>query len=72
MRAPGRLCRCVPFNPLERMKQSESEPAGETTRRMLASAKDVQLNIGLRLIFGLIPSVHYDNVLGLNVLLIRI
>ena len=41
-------------------------------RTVMAFASDIQMNIGLRLVYGLTSSVHYDNVLGLNVLIIRV
>jgi len=49
---------CVPFDPGERQKLSEDT--------------DVAKNIGLRMIFRMAKDIKYQNILGLNVLTIRI
>ena len=49
---------CVPFDPGERQK--------------LAAGDDVTKNIGIRMVFGIARDVQYQNILGLNVLTIRI
>ncbi|MBP5551755.1 MAG: ATP-binding protein [Spirochaetales bacterium] len=49
---------CVPFNPSERMQ--------------MANGDDVLKNIGIRMVFGIASDVKYQNILGLNVLTIRI
>ncbi len=49
---------CVPFDPGERQK--------------LAEEGDVTRNIGIRTVFGIASDVQYQNILGLNVLTIRI
>ena len=49
---------CVPFNPGERQK--------------MAWGDDVTKNIGIRMVFTLARDVRYQNILGLNVLTIRI
>ncbi len=49
---------CVPFDPAE--------------RRQLADSGDPAKNIGIRLVFRIARDVQYQNILGLNVLTIRI
>ena len=49
---------CVPFDPGERQK--------------LAEDSDITKNIGIRLVFKIARDVQYQNILGLNVLTIRI
>ena len=49
---------CVPFDPSE--------------RRKLAEGDDVMKNIGIRMVFRIARDVQYQNILGLNVLTIRI
>ena len=49
---------CVPFDPGERQKMAEGD--------------DPAKNIGLRMVFGLARDVQYQNILGLNVLTVRI
>jgi hypothetical protein len=49
---------CVPFDPGERAKLSDPD---YPTR-----------NIGIRMVFGIAQDVQYQNILGLNVLMIRI
>lgn len=49
---------CVPFDPGERQK--------------LAEADDVAKNIGIRMVFKTARDVQYQNILGLNVLTIRL
>ena len=49
---------CVPFDPGE--------------RRRLAEDGDITKNIGIRMVFRLAPEVKYRNILGMNVLTIRI
>ena len=49
---------CVPFDPGERQKMAED---GDITR-----------NIGIRTVFAIASDVQYQNILGLNVLTIRI
>ena len=49
---------CVPFDPGERQK--------------LAEGDDITKNIGIRMVFKIARDVQYQNILGLNVLTIRI
>lgn len=49
---------CIPFNPSE--------------RQQLAAGDDPVKNIGIRMVFGMARDVQYQNILGLNVLTIRI
>ena len=49
---------CEPFDPGERQK--------------LAEGDDIIKNIGIRMVFRLASEVKYQNILGLNVLTIRI
>ncbi len=49
---------CVPFDPGERL--SLSDPA------------DPAKNVGIRMVFGMAEDVQYQNILGLNVLTVRI
>ncbi len=49
---------CIPFDPGERQK--------------LAEGDDITKNIGIRMVFKLARDVQYQNILGLNVLTIRI
>lgn len=47
---------CVPFNPEERSRMIDS--------------KDLSKNMGIRMVYELADSVQYQNILGLNVLLV--
>ena len=49
---------CIPFDPGERLK--------------MAGGDDVTKNIGIRMVFKIAQDVQYQNVLGLNVLTIRV
>ena len=49
---------CVPFDPRERQK--------------IADPDDVTKNIGLRMIFKMAEDIQYQNILGLNVLTIKV
>ena len=49
---------CVPFDP--------------GTRLELAEGEDPLRNVGIRLVFRMAGDVQYQNILGLNVLTIRI
>ena len=49
---------CVPFDPGERAKLSDPD--------------DLTKNIGIRMVFGIAQDVQYQNILGLNVLMVRI
>ncbi len=49
---------CAPFDPAERQK--------------LAEAEDITKNVGIRMVFAMASDVNYQNILGLNVLTIRI
>ena len=49
---------CVPFDPGERLKMTDGD--------------DVTRNIGIRMVFKIARDVQYQNVLGLNVLTIRV
>ena len=49
---------CVPFDPGE--------------RQQLAEGDDITKNIGIRMVFRIARDVQYQNILGLNVLTIRI
>lgn len=49
---------CVPFDPGERRKLTEGE--------------DITKNIGIRMIFRIAADINYRNILGMNVLTIRV
>ena len=49
---------CVPFNPRERLE--------------LTDPKDPMKNVGIRIVYQIAQSIEYQNILGLNVLTIRI
>ena len=49
---------CVPFDPGERRKLTEGD--------------DVAKNIGIRMVYKIARDVQYQNILGLNVLTLRI
>lgn len=49
---------CVPFNPAE--------------RRDIVDPEDISKNTGIRMIYSMAESVQYQNILGLNVLTIRV
>jgi hypothetical protein len=49
---------CVPFDPGE--------------RQTIAAGDDITKNIGIRMVFKMAQDVQYQNILGLNVLTIRI
>ncbi len=49
---------CIPFDPVSRHKMSANE--------------DKTSNIGLRVVFGISKNIQYQNILGMNVLTIRI
>ena len=49
---------CVPFN----IEQ----------RRQMMDQEDVTKNIGIRLVSGIASEMHYQNILGLNVLSLRL
>ena len=49
---------CVPFDPGERQKLTEGE--------------DITKNIGIRMIFRIAADINYRNILGMNVLTIRV
>ena len=49
---------CVPFDPAERLRRFNGD--------------DPAKNIGIRMILGMARDVQYQNILGLNVLTIRI
>ena len=49
---------CVPFNPAE--------------RRDIVDPEDITKNTGIRMIYSMAESVQYQNILGLNVLTIRV
>ena len=49
---------CVPFNPQERLE--------------LTDPKDPMKNVGIRIVYQIAQSIEYQNILGLNVLTIRI
>ena len=50
---------CIPFNPQEWYE-------------MTSSGEDPAANVGIRLVYGLAEEVNYQNLLGLNVLTIRL
>ncbi len=52
------LDNCIAFNPLERMNQLNQSGSEE--------------NIGIRIVHGIVKDVQYQNLLGLNVLTLRI
>ena len=49
---------CVPFDPGERQRITEGD--------------DILRNIGIRMVFRMANDIRYQNILGLNVLTIRI
>ena len=49
---------CIPFNPKERQQISEND--------------DITKNIGIRMIYKMIKDIDYQNVLGLNVLTMKV
>ena len=49
---------CIPFDPIERMKMTELD--------------DTFINIGIRMIYNIALDVQYRNILGMNVLTIKI
>ena len=49
---------CVPFDPSDRQR--------------MADAEDKTKNIGIRMVFRMASEVRYQNILGLNVLTVRI
>ncbi len=49
---------CIPFDP--------------AARNNIASANDPEKNMGIRMIYRILKSVEYQNILGLNVLMMRI
>ena len=49
---------CIPFDPAE--------------RREMADPDDVTRNIGIRMVYRMAKDIQYQNILGLNVLTIRI
>ena len=49
---------CVPFDPGE--------------RQQIAEGDDITKNIGIRMVFRIANDVQYQNILGLNVLTVRI
>ena len=53
---------CVPFDPGERLKMTSDESIGE----------DPMKNIGIRMVYKIAKEVQYQNVLGLNVLTLKI
>lgn len=53
---------CVPFDPGERLKMTSDESIGE----------DPMKNIGIRMVYKIAREVQYQNVLGLNVLTLKI
>lgn len=48
---------CIPFDPAERQKLAETDP---------------DQNIGIRMVFGMAKNIEYQNILGMNVLMITI
>ena len=65
---------CKAFNPNERLEIVNPEDRAKNAglRILLDSAKNVQCHIGINLAFGVSKEVQYKNLLGLNVLMIRI
>ena len=65
---------CKAFNPKERLAivNPEDKAKNAGLRVLLDSAKNVQYHIGINLAFGVSKEVQYKNLLGLNVLMIRI
>ncbi|MBQ6372623.1 MAG: ATP-binding protein [Oscillospiraceae bacterium] len=53
---------CVPFDPGERLKMTSNENAGS----------DPMKNIGIRMVYKIARDIQYQNVLGLNVLTLKI
>ncbi|MBQ7214737.1 MAG: hypothetical protein IJS39_02000 [Synergistaceae bacterium] len=65
---------CIAFNPSERLEMVNPEDRAKNAglRLVLESAKNVQYHIGINLAFGVSKEVQYKNLLGFNVLMIRI
>ena len=61
---------CKPFNPSDIVNRSKSDT--DNIKNLLDTARDVQYHIGLRLVFGISRDVQYKNILGLNVLIVKI
>ena len=59
---------CPPFDPGEQLRGNENS----AVRQMFDEAHDITMNVGIRLVYGITSSVRYDNVLGLNVLIVYI
>ena len=51
---------CIPFNPKELYEITKPD------------SEDPLANIGIRMVFGLAEEVDYQNLLGLNVLTVRL
>ncbi len=65
---------CAAFNPMDRMKLVNPEDMAKNAglRVLLETAKHVEYHIGINLAFRISREVQYKNLLGLNVLMIRI
>ena len=53
---------CIPFDPGEHLKMTSGGNAGD----------DLLKNIGIRMVYKIAKDVQYQNVLGLNVLTLKI
>lgn len=65
---------CIAFNPAERLDivNQKDRATNAGLRILLDSAQNVQYHVGINLAFGVSKEVQYKNLLGLNVLVIRI
>ena len=65
---------CIPFDPSERVETVTPEEKAKDAglRVVLKDAKDVQYFSGIALTYNLSKDVIYNNILGVNVLIIRI
>lgn len=64
----------IPFNPTEQVELAELKSSVQNPglRILMESAKEAQYHTGVVLTRGISREIQYRNVLGLNVLLIRI
>ena len=65
---------CIAFNPTERLDivNPKDRATNAGLRILLESAKNVEYHVGINLAFAISKEMQYKNLLGLNVLVIRI
>ena len=65
---------CAPFDPSawNEARHSDNPPETERIRDLADAAKDMQLHVGINLAFGVTKEMQYRNILGQNVLMIRV